>query len=223
VTPAMQRIWRTMFEWIFSMRNRPLSLRSTSSLFRTLLLCWVSCLALDWFCGRIGAAEVPNWHCDGPALSPDGTRVAYLQWDSALVRIVVVNLDQPDQRMYFNLGKDWEEPVSIFWKTPQTVELRKGNSTFASFTVDPRSKLSDGAPVQSDQTALPPLDRPAIQVLLQRQLPHRSIQILNWDDAGCRVLLLADAPNVPGRFFVYDRSHHLLFEVARRKTLKPSL
>jgi len=84
-----------MFEWIVIMETRSHNRSSTSALFRAFLLCWVSFLV--WIGLQPGrAAEVPHWHCDVPALSPDGSRVAYLQWDSALVRIVVVNLDKPD-------------------------------------------------------------------------------------------------------------------------------
>lgn len=169
------------------------------------------------------AASVQRWHCDAPILSPDGVRVAYVQWDSPFVRIVVVNLDRPGDVNYFNLGSDWAEPVDIFWNASREIELRKGSDTFAVFKID------DKPPGAVVETVRPPAGGPnpaadsaTIDGILRRKLPHRAIHLLNWDTRNRRILLLADTINDRGRYFVYDRSLDLLFEVARRKASTPT-
>jgi hypothetical protein len=144
-------------------------------------------------------------------------RVAYLQWDSPMIRIVVVNLDRPGRTSYINLGETVGDPISILWKTPEKLELRKGSTTFAVVDADPDPSLRTDQALHSSPPSLLPLDESATQMLLQRKLPHRSIRIINWDEANRRIILLAAAANDSGRFFVYDRSLDLLFEVARRK------
>ena len=178
-------------------------------------------IALLQACGANAEAAPPRWHCDVPTLAPDGVRVAYLQWDAPLVRVVVVNLDQPGRTMYFNLGDGWADPITIVWKTTQKIELRQGATAFALFTVDPPAESSVKTSLPTGHVSLPPADPTVIRERLQHQLPHRSIRMLNGDEAGRRVLLLADTASDPGRFFVYDRGNDLLFEVARRKTPLP--
>ena len=194
------------------------------SRFRPSLSGWLCLLAAGWSTYGNAATVAPSWHCDSPVLSPDGVRVAFQQWDSPFVRIVVVNLDQPGRTMYVNLGTDWTESVTILWMSSQKVELRKGQeaNTFAVFTVDAQPVLPAEAPIPSDHPSQPLLDRPAIDGLLKQKLPHRSLQIANWDEAGRRVLLLASGSGDPGRFFVYDRSTDVLFEIARRKMPSPT-
>jgi hypothetical protein len=174
-------------------------------------------VTLGQVCDGSEADNAQKWHSDIPTLAPDGVRVAYLQTDSPVTRIVVVNLDRTDQISYINIGEIGAEPIGIFWKTSRKIELRKGASTFAVVDADQKPELPIETSPQSGPTILPPLDQVAIRALLQRKLPHRSIHIMNWDEDGRRVLLLAAGTNDAGRFFVYDRRLDLLFEVARRK------
>ncbi len=53
---------------------------------------------------------------------------------------------------------------------------------------DQKPELPIETSPQSGPTILPPLDRFAVQALLQRKLPHRSIHMMNWDEGGRRVL-----------------------------------
>lgn len=167
--------------------------------------------------GRAGE-KTQKWHCDIPVLAPDGGRVAYLQSDSPVPRIVVVNLDRPDLTSSLNLGEMGNEPLDLVWRTTEKIEVRRGTATVAVIDADPEPATSTATMEgHVSVTPLQPVDQSALQLLFQTKLPHRSIHVLNWDDAGRRVLLLAEATNDPGRFFVYDRLLDLLFEVARRK------
>jgi hypothetical protein len=162
----------------------------------------------------LGAAESPTpaWHCDAPALSPDGVHVAYLQWDSPFIRVVVVNLDDPGKASYLNIGDRGPAPLTLSWADAGKVELRQDGGTIADLPVDPAPPAHSPAPPRP--AVIPPADEAAIR----RALPHRSISLLGSDEAGRRILLFADDASVTGRYFVYDLARGLLFEIATRKT-----
>ena len=153
-------------------------------------------------------------HADAASMAPDGVRIAYVQSDGPMVRIVVVNLDEPSRTLYFNLGETFTDPVSIFWNTSRDVELRTGSKSYARFAVDPQRT---GETYNADGPLLPVLNEAAIIAELRHKLPHRSVEILNWDNGKRRVLILAETNGKRGRYFVYDRACDLLFEVSYRK------
>jgi hypothetical protein len=180
-------------------------------------VCWVVSISMRSTVMAAASVSGSAWHCDAPALSPDGLRVAYVQWDSPFVRIVVVNLAEPGRTNYFRLGKSGIDPVTISWRTPLSIELRRGDAVVATFMADSTS-LPSGQLSESRRPSLPPLDESKLMPLLQQKLPHRTLSLVNSDDAGTRVLLFAAGARDGGRFFVYDRTEDLLFEVARRKS-----
>ncbi len=162
---------------------------------------------------RSNSAEI-RLHADAASLAPDGVRVAYLQNDGPMVRIVVANLDEPSRVRYYNLGRDFTGPVSIIWNTSQAIELRAGSSTFARFTVD--EELPPATAPGANSSDSPTTDSAIIEKL-QRKLPHRSLTLINWDNQRRRVLFLAGKSATPGRYFIYDRKLDLLVEVCRRQ------
>jgi pimeloyl-ACP methyl ester carboxylesterase len=56
----------------------------------------------------------------------------------------------------------------------------------------------------------------AVQTELERALPGRTVDLLEWDEAGRRFLLSTENPADPGAFHVYDRAGGKLTEVVRR-------
>jgi pimeloyl-ACP methyl ester carboxylesterase len=56
----------------------------------------------------------------------------------------------------------------------------------------------------------------AVQTEVEQALPGRSVDVLEWDEAGRRFLLSTESPADPGAFYVYDRTAGKLTEVARR-------
>jgi dipeptidyl aminopeptidase/acylaminoacyl peptidase len=54
------------------------------------------------------------------------------------------------------------------------------------------------------------------QRLLDRKLPDRSVEILEWDDARARFLIRVSGAAEPGRYYVYNRESGLLLEFMRR-------
>lgn len=56
----------------------------------------------------------------------------------------------------------------------------------------------------------------ATQRLLDRKLPDRSVEILEWDDARVRFLIRVSGSAEPGRYYVFNRESGLLLEFMRR-------
>lgn len=56
----------------------------------------------------------------------------------------------------------------------------------------------------------------AAQKTLEQALPGHSIDILEWDQTGNRLLVLAAAPGDAGAFYIFDRNNARLAEFARR-------
>lgn len=54
-----------------------------------------------------------------------------------------------------------------------------------------------------------------LQLALERKLPRRTVEILEWDDARTRFLLRVTSGNEPGRYFVFQRTENLLVEFLR--------
>jgi dipeptidyl aminopeptidase/acylaminoacyl peptidase len=62
------------------------------------------------------------------------------------------------------------------------------------------------------------LDRDLAQVqkALEKSLPDKTVQLLEWDDARNRFLLLASSNYAPGAYYVYDRAEKKLGQRAER-------
>ncbi len=56
----------------------------------------------------------------------------------------------------------------------------------------------------------------AAQSQLEQALPHRNVDILEWDREQRRLLALASGPTEPGRFLLFDRSTRQVAEFAQR-------
>lgn len=59
-------------------------------------------------------------------------------------------------------------------------------------------------------------DLRSLQAELERLLPRRVVEIIDWDQAGRRVLLSTEGPADPGAFYIFDREKNQLLEFARR-------
>jgi dipeptidyl aminopeptidase/acylaminoacyl peptidase len=55
-----------------------------------------------------------------------------------------------------------------------------------------------------------------VQHLLDRKLPDRSVEILDWDDARSRFLIRVTGAAEPGRYYIFNRTDGLLLEFLRR-------
>ena len=56
----------------------------------------------------------------------------------------------------------------------------------------------------------------SLQSQLERSLPGKSVDILEWDQSGQKLLLSAGSPTSPGAFFMFDRGTGQLVEFAQR-------
>lgn len=56
----------------------------------------------------------------------------------------------------------------------------------------------------------------AVQAELEASLPGRSVELLEWDEAGRRFLVATEGPADPGAFYVFDRDTKQLREFVRR-------
>jgi pimeloyl-ACP methyl ester carboxylesterase len=55
-----------------------------------------------------------------------------------------------------------------------------------------------------------------LQVAIEKNLPEKTVEILEWDDTRTRFLVLVSSQTDPGAFYVYDRAKKQLAERARR-------
>jgi pimeloyl-ACP methyl ester carboxylesterase len=55
-----------------------------------------------------------------------------------------------------------------------------------------------------------------LQAELEKTFPGRSVEILDWDQAGSRFLFSTEGPADPGAFYIYDRAKGRLSEFVRR-------
>jgi pimeloyl-ACP methyl ester carboxylesterase len=56
----------------------------------------------------------------------------------------------------------------------------------------------------------------ALQGRLEKLFPGRSVELIDWDQTGERVLFCTEGPADPGAFYVYHRSQNKLMEFVRR-------
>lgn len=56
----------------------------------------------------------------------------------------------------------------------------------------------------------------ALQSRLEKLLPGRSVELIDWDQTGDRVLFCTEGPADPGAFYLYDRVQNKLMEFVRR-------
>lgn len=56
----------------------------------------------------------------------------------------------------------------------------------------------------------------AAQVEMEKALPGRSVDLLEWDETGHQFLLSTESPADPGAYYLYDRTGPRLTEVVRR-------
>jgi dienelactone hydrolase len=59
-------------------------------------------------------------------------------------------------------------------------------------------------------------DLQGLQGRLEKLLPGRSVELIDWDQAGDRILFCTEGPADPGAFYIYDRIQNKLMEFVRR-------
>jgi len=187
----------------------------------------------------------PTWHRDGAVLASDGAHVAYSRSDAGPPKVVIVDVDHPDRnvavdlppRKSYNVAADFPlsmraadqeyKPPRLIWVDSRCVLVITQSGDTCRFDTDGRCLMAaSGIP---NLSALRPGEiLPAdlgileMQALLERKLPRRSVAILGCDEARRRVLLLARGATDAGRYFVFDRSRDLLYELGPRQRVEPA-
>jgi hypothetical protein len=192
-----------------------------------------------------GSLSAPGWHRDGAVLAPDGAHVAYSRSDAGPPKVIIVDVDHPDRnvavdlppRKSYNVAADLPpsmaaadkeyKPARLIWVDSRCVLVITQSGDTCRFDTDGRCLMA--ASGMRNLSALRPGEiLPAdlgileMQALLERKLPRRSVAILGCDEARRRVLLLARGATDAGRYFVFDRSRDLLYELGPRQRVEPA-
>jgi hypothetical protein len=158
------------------------------------------------------------------ALAPDGAHVAYLKEEDHILQLVIVAVDGPNRSAVARISKFYPGTTPLRWADAGHVLVPQSAIKSISFNLagkrsEPDGK-SAGLPSAEDSPASaagPSLAE--IQALAEEKLPDRSVVILGADDTGHRFLLLASGSAGPTRYFVFDRTDDLLYEVGRRPSM----
>jgi alpha-beta hydrolase superfamily lysophospholipase len=140
--------------------------------------------------------------------------------------------EDPDLLYYAsNLGRDTYGIYSLNLATGRRDALAMENPLYdligpptsafpgaAALIYDRYSHQLAGARFQATQRTVAWLrpDLQAVQAELEQAMPARSVEVLEWDEAGRRFLVAAEGPADPGAYYLYDRESRKLTEFARR-------
>ena len=156
--------------------------------------------------GEAGDPSVPA------ALSPDGRRVAYLETGTAGSVVQVVDLGGMAVVSADAVPSPRGRVLKLSWGPAGT--LVAAEDGFTVLTLDAK-----GNRVPAEMTpfeAPPPPPVPAdLQAAVEGKLPDRKVALLGQDQAGDRHLLAATTGSGETRYFVYDATDDLLYEVGR--------
>jgi hypothetical protein len=187
----------------------------------------------------------PGWHRDGAVLAPDGAHVAYARSDAGPPKVIIVDVDHPDRTVVADLppwmsynvaaglppsmaAADKEnKPPRLIWVDSRCVLVVTQSGDTCRFDTDGRcfmaaSGMRNLSAPRPGKIVPADLGIPGMQALLESKLPRRSVAMLGCDEARRRVLLLARGATDAGRYFVFDRSRDLLYELGPRQQIASS-
>lgn len=148
----------------------------------------------------------------GAALSPDGAHFAYLAREKKGYRLVIVTVEGT------------ETPLRTKIQTPHLIPLNWADSSHVALEgsgwVDLSGRVAKTTPLLAASPSSPRVNtEDNVQNLVQRvatKLVHRQVELVDADDAGQRVLVVARNATGEARFFVADARTDLVYEVGRR-------
>lgn len=148
------------------------------------------------------------------ALSPDGTRVAYLLRKRGGVALAVADLDRGELVAATALAGPGGRPVRVTWPTARQVVVALGGGGSLAFGPDGRPLDPEAGRAKAEGWTGGAGD-PGAQTQAEHMLPARRVSVLASDQARQRYLVFAAPAASPGRYYVIDRANGLLYEVGR--------
>jgi hypothetical protein len=170
----------------------------------------------------LGAVPDPS---TSAVLAPDGAHVAYLMKGKDGLELAVADLDRQELHSAGDIPYSNGQPIGLAWLDAGRVVAKLSGSELLVFN-------DRGERVDFDPQGIGPAfsglagsvaddaSESRVQALAEEKLPDRKVVILGADKARRRYLLIATDQTATGRFFVYDRSDDLLYEIGRSVSAK---
>jgi pimeloyl-ACP methyl ester carboxylesterase len=148
-------------------------------------------------------------------------------------RVIPLGFDEDPNLLYYaaNTGRDTYGLYSFNLATKERGALVIENPGY-DLIPPPRAGFLDDSPLVFDRfqrklagvryqgvlrtTAWLRPELQTVQAELEKALPGRSVDLIDWDEAGRRYLVSTEGPADPGAFYLYDRGESKLLEFVRR-------
>ncbi len=167
--------------------------------------------------GEVRSLEATPPPAGSPVLAPDGAHVAYLARSKMGLELAIADVDRGETSLAGGVPDYGGKPLQLGWIGGDRVVVRMSGMAVLAYdlgrrtAVDPRTAdPSPGSPSPSlaDETLAN-----EVKALVAARLPDRSVGVLGFDQARSRFLVRAATGAADERFFVYDRTNDLLYEV----------
>jgi hypothetical protein len=148
----------------------------------------------------------------GAALSPDGSRVAYLRSERFHRRLVIVDLENPGRVVYGDVPNLGAIPTDFAWSDAGHVGVTLSSNE--SFTFDASGRRTDKwSPPAAGSGAGAAVGK--VLPVAAAKFPPRAVVVCGSDRAGNRFLLEVSGGEGPARYYVFDRVNDVLVDVGR--------
>jgi hypothetical protein len=155
------------------------------------------------------------------ALAPDGAHVAFLQEENNHLKLIIADIGRPKSPAAAEIFNSRPDSTSLQWADADHVLVGRSPATSVCFDLagrraEPDGKTSGLASAEASRDAAASSARANLPTLADEKFPDRQVTVLGADQAGHRFLLLVSGGAGSARYFVFDRSDDLLFEVGRK-------
>jgi hypothetical protein len=165
---------------------------------------------------------MPELDLGSASLAPDGAHVAYIQEENQRWRLIIACIDRSERPAMVEMDRSYRDVPGVDWADARHVLVSPKTSKAIIFNlVGDRSEPTNAIAGRVPSAAYRPgADDPAykqLYSLINQKLPDRQVAVMEADQVKHRFLLLVSGGGGPDRYFVYDHTDDLLYEIGPRR------
>jgi hypothetical protein len=159
----------------------------------------------------LGPVDLPDF----AVLDPDGTHVAYIRSVDSSLRLVIVDVDQPERMATAKVPSTGSLPINLSWTEGGHVRVTMSSNESLNYDVDGRRRNTDGPGLGPVPVTMAASELATVLKAASGKFSHRKVSVLGSDSQSHRYLLSVSGGAGLTRLFVLDQPNDLLFEVGR--------